>query len=74
VLIWRNIEDAILGKGADVTLGIKSWRPEIGKDRLFWPAVPSFDGDYLWLGEIKFSGRILRFSPRQIMKNKSYLS
>jgi hypothetical protein len=37
--------------------------PEIGKDKLFWPAGISFDGNYLWVGEFKFSGRILRFSP-----------
>jgi len=65
VLIWKKVEEAILGKGADVTLGIKSLRPEIGRHRLFWPAVPAFDGDYLWLGEVKFSGRILRFSPSE---------
>jgi len=36
---------------------------QIGIDKLFWPGAVSFDGNYLWVGEFKFSGRILRFSP-----------
>ncbi|MBM4402119.1 MAG: hypothetical protein FJ044_02645 [Candidatus Cloacimonetes bacterium] len=71
VLIWKNIEDALLGKKADVILGetgrmekAEEAKPKIGKDKLFWPAIPSFDGSFLWLGEFKFSERILRFSVR----------
>jgi len=72
VFIWKNIEDAIAGKGADVILGSPSAStadpntlvPEIGRSKLFWPAVPAFDGSYLWIGEFKFSERLLRFSVR----------
>jgi hypothetical protein len=65
VLIWKNIEDAIAGKNADVILGAEALtdtNPEIGKNKLFWPAIPTFDGSYLWVSEFKFSERLLRFS------------
>lgn len=69
ILIWEEIEDAIAGKNPNVRLGLteedlmpEQAKPQIGKDRLFWPAIPFFDGDYLWVGEFKFSERILRFS------------
>jgi len=72
VLIWNKIEDALAGKDADIILGAKKLRakpderrrPEIGMDKLFWPAIPVFDGSYLWVGEFKFSERLLRFSPQ----------
>jgi len=67
VLIWKNIEDAIAGKNADVILGAEALTdttPEIGRNKLFWPAIPAFDGSYLWVGEFKFSERLLRFSVR----------
>ncbi len=64
VHVWENIEDAIAGESADVQLG-QGGTPMIGKETLFWPATPSFDGSYLWLGEFKFSGRLLRFSPTE---------
>ena len=72
VLIWNKIEDALAGKDADIILGAEKLRaksderrrPEIGMDKLFWPAVPVFDGSYLWVGEFKFSERLLRFSPQ----------
>lgn len=70
VLIWKNIEDALSGSPPDTLLGFtqlearpEESKPQIGKDKLFWPAAPSYDGKYLWLGEFKFSERILRFSP-----------
>jgi hypothetical protein len=66
VLIWDSVEDAITGKLPSIALGEKDLvdtTPEIGRDKLFWPAGISFDGSYLWVGEFKFSGRILRFSP-----------
>jgi hypothetical protein len=51
VHIWKDIDDAISGKEADVILGEKGYRPEIGRNKLFWPAVLAFDGSYLWVGE-----------------------
>jgi len=72
VLIWKNIEDAIAGKDADVILGNpeksssdpNTFVPQIGKNKLFWPANLAFDGSFLWVGEFKFSERLLRFSVK----------
>lgn len=68
VYAWRNIEDALAGKTYDTILGESSaqdTRPEIGKNKVFWPASLAFDGSFLWVGEFKFSGRILRFSVQK---------
>ncbi len=66
VYIWKNILDATSGKDADVILGTQSNNfddpPKIGKNTFFWPAGLAFDGSYLWVGEFKFSERLLRFS------------
>lgn len=67
VLAWNKITDAIKGSQPDAILGCTASRslcsgePEIGKNTLFWPAGLSFDGTYLWVGEYKFSGRLLQF-------------
>jgi len=66
VLVWRDISDAAAGDPPEVVLGAEDFEEttaEIGIDKLFMPGAVSFDGDYLWVGEFKFSGRILRFSP-----------
>src|SRR3989344_4119582 len=67
VLVWNSIDDAVAGKSPDVVLGeenIEDSVPEIGRDKLFWPAGLAFDGSYLWVGEFKFSGRIVRFGVK----------
>ena len=64
VHIWTDIKDAIDGKVADIFLGEKGRTPKIGRDTLFWPAALAFDGSYLWVGEFKFSERLLRFSVK----------
>jgi hypothetical protein len=67
VFAWNNIADALSGKDAEIILGegsVYDTTPEIGRDKLFWPAAPFFDGGYLWVGEFKFSERLLRFSPQ----------
>ncbi|MDI6820136.1 MAG: hypothetical protein QMC89_04445 [Candidatus Hodarchaeaceae archaeon] len=54
------------GQPHEVVLGAGDFNDalaEIGKDRLFWPAALSFDGNYLWVGGFKLSERIPRFSP-----------
>ena len=65
VHIWSSNDDALAGNDADAILGanLHRQRPEIGRNTLFTPAAVSFDGTYLWVGETKFSERILRFSP-----------
>ncbi len=65
VMIWNNVEDAMARRPPDVVLGGMEARPQpprIGRDTLFWPGMPSFDGSYLWIGEFKFSNRLVRFS------------
>jgi hypothetical protein len=67
VIAWRSIGDAIAGAENYVILGEESLadiQPEIGRNKLFWPAGLAFDGSFLWVGEFKFSGRLLRFSVR----------
>ena len=72
VQIWNNITSAIGGAGPDVVLGCTGDThtcgndPEIGRDRLFWPGAVAFDGSYLWVGEFKFSGRLVRFGVGSI--------
>jgi len=56
---WTRVEDAAAGRAPDLVLG--SGHPEIGRGTLFWPATLAFDGAYLWVGEFKFSERLLRF-------------
>ena len=66
LLVWRDVADAIAGRSADAILGASGASdilPEISRNQMFWPAATSFDGDYLWVGERKFSGRLIRFSP-----------
>ncbi len=66
VHVWRRVADAVAGKRADAILGAQNFRdrrPGIGSDQLFSPAALAFDGSYLWVGETKFSERLLRFRP-----------
>lgn len=68
LLVWNNITQAIEGGSANVTIGCLgntlycSSTAMIGNAKLFWPYSLAFDGHYLWIGETKFSNRLLRFS------------
>ena len=67
VYAWQNIEDVLAGKPYDTILGesnAEDIKPELGKNKVFWPAGLAFDGSFLWVGEFKFSGRVLRFSVK----------
>ncbi len=64
--VWSDIVNALTNQDPDVILGEKDLTdivPETGQDKLFWPGALDFDGSYLWVGEVKFSSRVLRFSP-----------
>lgn len=61
VLAWRRTEDALDGRPPDAILGGNPV-PAIGRNRLFCPTSLAFDGRHLWVGEFKFSERLLRFS------------
>jgi len=61
---WRFIDNVLSGKDPDLLLGASSYSdiaPKINSDTLFWPATLTFDGHYLWVGEYKFSGRLLGY-------------
>ena len=63
VLVWNKIEDAVAGRDADAILGLPTDRvPATRRNGLFMPSGLSFDGSYLWVGEFKFSNRVLRYS------------
>lgn len=67
VLVWQSVESAMAGAPFDVILGeddAEDRVPEIGADKLFWPTRLAFDGSYLWVGEFKFSERLVRFSVK----------
>lgn len=60
--VWNSVDDALRGRPADAVLGSADRKPSNRRDGLFWPGALSFDGSYLWSGEYKFSGRIVRFT------------
>jgi DNA-binding beta-propeller fold protein YncE len=67
VHVWHRVEDALDGRPADALFGAKDdseRKPSIGRDTLFQPATLAFDGARLWVGEFKFSTRVLRFTAK----------
>jgi hypothetical protein len=67
ILAWRSVSDAYQSRQPDAVLGaddLRSRTPAIGQATLFWPGTVAFDGTRLWVGEFKFSNRIVRFSAR----------
>jgi hypothetical protein len=64
VHIWNDVEEALGGSPADAILGSGNSTdpPQIGRNKLFLPKFLTYDGNYLWVGEVKFSNRLLRFS------------
>lgn len=67
VHVWKDVSSALAGREPDAVLGAPGREPvapSIARDRLFWPGALAFDGSYLWVGEFKFSGRLLRYSVR----------
>ncbi|MBM3809303.1 MAG: hypothetical protein FJW22_14045 [Acidimicrobiia bacterium] len=64
VLAWRDAFDAYHGRPPDAVLGAPDLNPQpprIGQSTLFWPGTVAYDGQHLWVGEFKFSNRIVRF-------------
>lgn len=64
VLIWSKFPESELDE-PDIVLGQPDFTSQYktnSKDRLFMPHFISFDGSFLWVGEMKFSNRLLRFS------------
>lgn len=66
VHVWHRIEDAFGGSPADAWLGARDGNDHEsgnGADKLYMPGSVAFDGTRVWVGEQKFSTRILRYSP-----------
>ncbi len=64
VLVWNDIPRES-NVPPDIVLGEDDFEdryPEQRMDRLFWPGTVCFDGSYLWVGEFKFSNRLVRYS------------
>ncbi len=64
VYVWRDVNDAG-NPNSVVVLGqtdLRNTRASIGVDRLFMPASLAAHGNKLWVGETKFSSRIVQFS------------
>ena len=73
VLLWQDIAMAgdpnqviVLGQTA-----LNSTSPAIGANRLFMPSAVAAHGDFLWVGEGKFSSRLLRFSVSRVTNIES---
>ncbi len=65
--VWNRVEDALAGRPADALLGAtdeSDRKPGLARNQLFMPGSLAWGGGYLWVGEFKFSTRILRFSPQ----------
>jgi hypothetical protein len=68
VQVWDRVEDALAGRPADASLGASNEQDRsagLGRNKLFMPGSVAWGGGALWVGEFKFSTRILRFSPQQ---------
>jgi len=65
VFIWNSLPTAG-NEAPNIVLGQKNFTDVVGstsaKDGLYMPRGLSFDGSFLWVGEFKFSNRVLRYS------------
>jgi hypothetical protein len=65
ILVWNDLQQALAGQPADMILGQDQENPSssplASRNRVVMPGALSFDGSYLWVGEFKFSQRLLRF-------------
>ena len=65
VLIWNEMpasgsdQPGVVSGQSSFESGLK---PKFTRDGLFMPSGVWFDGSYLWVGELKFSHRVLRYS------------
>ena len=74
VQIWNRLEDALALRSPDILLGtrtISELTQETARDKLHRPATLAFDGSYLWVGEFKFSHRLIRFDLGGLVTNST---
>lgn len=67
VYVWDKISDVgdmkkVIILGGENASNLN--KPSNSKNGLFMPATLCYDGVNLWVGEFKFSSRILKFSPK----------
>lgn len=66
VLMWTSLSSALAGSAPDVVLGeadLNDHVAEIGRNKSFSPGAVWYDGRFVWVGEFKFSDRLLRYGP-----------
>ena len=61
VVGWGDVDQAINGSQPTIQLGTGS--PSKSASELRMPNAVDWDGSHLWIGEFKFSNRMLGFSP-----------
>ncbi|HEB88943.1 MAG TPA: hypothetical protein ENI85_05185 [Deltaproteobacteria bacterium] len=64
VQVWDSLDDALAGLAPAAILGqadANGKDPKKARDGLFQPTHLAFDGTNLWVGEFKFSGRLLEY-------------
>ena len=67
VHVWNDWGDAVGGREPDAFLGatgVGDVTPGISQSSLFWPRRLATAGSRLWIGEYKFSGRVVLFEAR----------
>ena len=61
VLGWDSIEDALAGQNPTVSLGDGQGAKDANSIKM--ANAVDWDGSHLWVGEFKFSTRMLAFKP-----------
>ncbi len=67
VYAWKSLHDAMAGLEPDTIIGATGaddFQPEVDQDSLFWPTNLMHDGERLWVGEYKFSGRVIGYEMK----------
>ena len=67
VKVWNSLATALANSAPDAILGQANSTdvtPRIGQDKLFWPGNVMYDGRKVWVGEFKFSGRLVGYPIR----------
>jgi uncharacterized protein YjdB len=64
IKVWNTVAAALTSATPDLVLGKSSMTdgvPRIGQNELFWPGLVAYDGRNVWVGEFKFSGRLVAY-------------
>ena len=72
--LWKNLADAGDLNRVIILGGRVPTKPTIGINRLFWPAYLAAHQDRLWVGEFKFSSRLVQYTPSEEDRTKVNLA